>query len=873
MAEQGESILSLIDSGDWSSALFTTFTLSLTYLESHVLPHLRKRRCQRLTVLSDVAGYRDSLMEQRARSIGRDYSVVPVHVQGGIFHPKVVHLRAREGDEDLLLVGSGNLTYPGHGGNVEVLEALVPSRHAVAFQQAADFFDLLVATSRISMADPAAAAEAATRLRELAGRGTNAEDVQFVHSLDRSGLDQLLAVAKASDARWDELLVLSPYHHPSGHPVQRLLDELDIKRLAVGVSTKQREGSAFPYHEFKSLGLKQVRSVAPVTPKGPNRGLHAKWFELRGPGGALTLTGSFNATTESIETTHNVECGVLRRLAKSSDEIWQEVPEAPYVRSEFPQREDAQLNHCLFASFDHASALTGNLMGSGDFAGSWQARLETAEAILANGTVTVDAGGEFKWEDACKVDEVTAGTLQLTLTCTGMQARGWVQVSRILSLPAAERALLQALGRMSVGGHSQDDSGTVLDYIASHTAALMDVAPPVNAPTVAGGHGGPSDGDERTLTAAQFEALQDPHAVPGSYDGGQLLGHIGGGHRGWDLLRHVCAALMALPKAQRVSGQARGSWASSAGGNSRSEKEAGEPPGKGQDALEKQLAKANDEFSQRLQEATRQAQQPLTAAQREAVEVGKSRVLLMWSWVVLRFGLLELDQVEETQGFLWRRWLREVCDLRLGPTRKGHLDQQVCGVASACALWLLELPKQASNLVDTPEQVHRLLDQYFGGETPQNVREQARAWLEVEPGRSLVQGRAADAVEALDLVLSQRTERQWVKCILSGELGRPQTEELRLLGDARVRVILGAVRVGALRQVLTNKASGRQSSYSVDRHTLGHCPRCYHDYHTQRGRRGAQGPLQVNSELLLHLKRFGMVQCPHCNAVLLDAGL
>lgn len=137
------------------------------------------------------------------------------------------------------------------------------------------------------------------------------------------------------------------------------------------------------------------------------------------------------------------------------------------MRSEFPQREDAQLNHCLFASFDHASALTGNLIGSGDFAGSWQARLETAEAILANGTVTVDAGGEFKWEDACKVDEITAGTLQLTLTCTGMQARGWVQVSRILSLPVAERALLQALGRMSAGGHSQDDSGTVLDYIAT----------------------------------------------------------------------------------------------------------------------------------------------------------------------------------------------------------------------------------------------------------------------------------------------------------------------------------------------------------------------------------------------------------------------
>lgn len=54
----------------------------------------------------NVVGYRDSLVELKSRSVGRDCAVVPIRVKGGILHPKLVYLEAREG-EDLLLAGSG----------------------------------------------------------------------------------------------------------------------------------------------------------------------------------------------------------------------------------------------------------------------------------------------------------------------------------------------------------------------------------------------------------------------------------------------------------------------------------------------------------------------------------------------------------------------------------------------------------------------------------------------------------------------------------------------------------------------------------------------------------------------------------------------
>src|SRR5205823_1915 len=100
-----------------------------------------------------------------------------------IFHPKLVHLRAAEGHADLLLVGSGNLTYSGHGGNIEVLEALRPDFHAQAFNQAADFFEELGSLPRATVADPTELLATAERLRDVASRGQTTQDVQFVHSL------------------------------------------------------------------------------------------------------------------------------------------------------------------------------------------------------------------------------------------------------------------------------------------------------------------------------------------------------------------------------------------------------------------------------------------------------------------------------------------------------------------------------------------------------------------------------------------------------------------------------------------------------------------------------------------------------------------
>jgi hypothetical protein len=98
----------LISSLPWRQAVFTTYSLSLSFFEAVVLDALVRGGGREALILSDVAGVQGALMEQGARRAGRDYLVEPIAVSnGGVFHPKISAFVAA--DDCHMLVGSGNL--------------------------------------------------------------------------------------------------------------------------------------------------------------------------------------------------------------------------------------------------------------------------------------------------------------------------------------------------------------------------------------------------------------------------------------------------------------------------------------------------------------------------------------------------------------------------------------------------------------------------------------------------------------------------------------------------------------------------------------------------------------------------------------------
>src|ERR1700676_3403025 len=139
--------LDLISAHPWQRVTITTYALSLSFFEAVILDALIRAGGREAMILADIDGVRASLSEQGAQRVGKDYEVEPVSVSSGVFHPKISVLSGE--NECHLLVGSGNLTFGGWGGNYEVLEHLHPSFAADAINDVADFFDLLSTADRI----------------------------------------------------------------------------------------------------------------------------------------------------------------------------------------------------------------------------------------------------------------------------------------------------------------------------------------------------------------------------------------------------------------------------------------------------------------------------------------------------------------------------------------------------------------------------------------------------------------------------------------------------------------------------------------------------------------------------------------------------
>jgi hypothetical protein len=112
-------LLKEIPTGKFHSAIFTTYSINLYYLEQQVLPLLGSKGIHYVSILADGTmlstqlDHYAYLSQQRKRN----YAVHGIQ-SNGAFHPKLIFLAGP--DSVLLLVGSGNLTTSGHGKNLEV---------------------------------------------------------------------------------------------------------------------------------------------------------------------------------------------------------------------------------------------------------------------------------------------------------------------------------------------------------------------------------------------------------------------------------------------------------------------------------------------------------------------------------------------------------------------------------------------------------------------------------------------------------------------------------------------------------------------------------------------------------------------------------
>ena len=66
------SISDIVQMRAWKHALFTTYTLSLSYFESEILRPLLRAGCSDIWLIADAEGYRSSLLERRSMRVGQE---------------------------------------------------------------------------------------------------------------------------------------------------------------------------------------------------------------------------------------------------------------------------------------------------------------------------------------------------------------------------------------------------------------------------------------------------------------------------------------------------------------------------------------------------------------------------------------------------------------------------------------------------------------------------------------------------------------------------------------------------------------------------------------------------------------------------------
>lgn len=414
----------LIEKGRWERVLFTTYSLSLTYFEAYLLPKFWQAGCQQITILADTEGYRASMMEAQARHVGRGYALIPVANTRGIFHPKLTYLWSSDGG-DLLLVGSGNLTYQGHGRNLEVLDALCAGTDGQAFQEFAAFLEALLRRPGLMVAQTDTLKDLSARAAFVGGKGKPGT-THLLHTVERSVYSQLLELAKPHS--WDELFVLSPFHSATGDPILSIAKDLGIARLQVGVPSEGTRTS-FPFEKARNCGL-TASAVCAVDEK-ERRPIHAKWLELCGAT-SWALAGSVNATQQSMGTTDNIEVGVLRELAEPSRKLWRTTSQPEYVPDVFEAgRGPVPLS--IFAELTASETITGRILGRGPLAGDWSICIETDHGSIPASGLNVLDDGSFSWR--------VPSELSLPETVTGVQLRMGRERDR---LPVAGSTLKQS---------------------------------------------------------------------------------------------------------------------------------------------------------------------------------------------------------------------------------------------------------------------------------------------------------------------------------------------------------------------------------------------------------------------------------------------
>jgi len=292
--------------------LGTTYTISLTFLESVIWPTIPKNNLDNCLILCDNLGYRRAMSEAGAlHDIGARYFVLPVTADGA-FHPKV-WIAANE-ETVALLVGSGNLTQSGFMDNVELFWSTkfdLQQPSGVICEDLRIFLDGLVSLIDPNLPASSLAKNHIQNIQALLPAWDNNFSLpRFFSSFQYSGKQQSLPKEISSYGTTGKLYVASPYFGGNLEGYRLLLDSISPAHVSFCPGVMEEGKIDINLHKKHSL----LDSAAIMQVDFCKKNRSGEHFKLYGHKGKTEeenwlYCGSANCTYPAF-TGKNIEAGV-----------------------------------------------------------------------------------------------------------------------------------------------------------------------------------------------------------------------------------------------------------------------------------------------------------------------------------------------------------------------------------------------------------------------------------------------------------------------------------------------------------------------------------------------------------------------------------
>lgn len=470
-------------------ALFTTYTFNAAFFEATVLQAaFRPDGCQ-IHVLIDDGPLAASTIGSYAQHIGSRYAVAPVRAPGGgIFHPKIALLESD--DRQVLCVGSGNLTASGLAHQLECLDVTDLAAEPVVAGQLKSFLRTLAEQCRTTSpraADMLISAADSVRSGESPGGGPR-RSATLIHTLERAAAAQMEELMRRHGDRTRTLTVLAPFHTKDGAAVRSLRQAVDASELRIAhLGTVACNPQAYG-------------DAAYVVPHDRRSGqkLHAKVFEFETDDGVLVVSGSVNATRQSLQSTQNVEIS-LARWATVSPFEWQPCEPDEFAPHEqiFESRRIWTMEAVLMGS----SRLEALVLGQGAALAHVEWILARASGEIARGSAPLDGNGLLRADLSAHVEAMHDGLTLHVHGPSGIEARAWVNDQRALR---AVRNGVRLSGRVSVSEQVASDYRFATDLILRALGGQ-----PIHGPVRVGGSRQAGPAQERAEALDEAFSYED----------------------------------------------------------------------------------------------------------------------------------------------------------------------------------------------------------------------------------------------------------------------------------------------------------------------------------------------------------------------------